>query len=43
LFKLRVTMSIISQLNQSDYKVENLNGTNYSIWSIKLEIILMMI
>jgi len=36
-------MSIISQLNQSDYKVENLNGTNYSIWSIKLEIILMMI
>jgi hypothetical protein len=40
LFKLRVTMSTITQNNQSDYKIEKLNGSNYSIWSIKFKIIL---
>jgi hypothetical protein len=33
-------MSTITQNNQGDYKIEKLNGSNYSIWSIKFKIIL---
>lgn len=40
LLKLRATMSTITQNNQGDYKIEKLNGFNYSIWSIKFKIIL---
>jgi len=32
--KLRTIMSTITQNNQGDYKIEKLNGSNYSIWSI---------
>jgi hypothetical protein len=33
-------MLTITQNNQGDYKIEKLNGFNYSIWSIKFKIIL---
>lgn len=37
LLKLIIT---ITQNNQGDYKIKKLNGSNYSIWSIKLQMIL---